>query len=306
MDEKKILSLSREELLAKRIQAKGISYKGCFISDIRNSHDREISEKILKYPYRIESFFLMICKRGSGSVNVNLQAYKISDNSLFFNLPNSIIQINQKDEEMQGVVVGFDEELAQAMNFDIKNILPIALSLKEQPIQQISEQQCDQLISLIKNIALEIQSSNEEPFHDEIIRNYFSLFFYKLCSIMSMNLPTQTAVEKSVKSRNEEYFHRFMQILSENYKRERSLGFYASQLCITPKYLTTLIKRVSGHTAAEWIDQYVILEAKNLLRYSTKSIQEVAYELNFPNQSFFGKYFKHLTGYSPSAYKLLE
>ncbi len=306
MEEKKIYTLNREELCKKQLQKNAILYKGCIISETGQVSESELTGDMFKFPYRIENFFLLICKQGEGLINVNLKEYEIKSNSLFFHLPNSIIQVNKKDIGTRGVVISFDEELAREMNFDIKHILPIALALKEQPVIQITDEQTDQLISLIKNIAHEIQSSKEEPFHDEIIRNYFSLFLYKLCSIMSLNLPDQSPAESSVKSRNEEYFQRFIQLLSENYKRERSLGFYASQLCITPKYLTTLIKRVSGRSAAEWIDQYVVLEAKNLLRYSTMSIQEVAYELNFPNQSFFGKYFKHQTGYSPSAYKLLK
>ena len=81
------------------------------------------------------------------------------------------------------------------------------------------------------------------------------------------------------------------------------MGYYARQLCITPKYLTTLIKRISGKSVSEWIDSYVILEARTLLKYSNMSVQEIAYYLNFPNQSFFGSYFKRNTGMSPSQYK---
>ncbi len=82
------------------------------------------------------------------------------------------------------------------------------------------------------------------------------------------------------------------------------MGFYAAQLNLTPKYLSTLIRQTSGRTASEWIDDYVILEAKNLLKYSTMSVQEIAYSLNFPNQSFFGKYFKNHTGQTPSGYRM--
>ena len=94
-----------------------------------------------------------------------------------------------------------------------------------------------------------------------------------------------------------------MLLLGEHYKEQRAVGFYARELCITPKYLTTVIKRVSGRSASEWIDSYVILEAKTLLKYSDMSIQEIAYYLNFPNQSFFGSYFKRNAGLSPSRYK---
>lgn len=81
------------------------------------------------------------------------------------------------------------------------------------------------------------------------------------------------------------------------------VSFYAEKLFISPKYLSLIIKESIGRSAAEVIDEYVILEAKNLLRFSGKNIQQVAYELNFPNQSSFGKYFKHLTGMSPSEFQ---
>ena len=82
------------------------------------------------------------------------------------------------------------------------------------------------------------------------------------------------------------------------------MSFYARQLNITPKYLSSVVKEVSGKTAAKWIDESVILEAKSLLKYSGMSIQEIAYCLNFPNQSFFGKYFRSHTGMTPSAYRM--
>lgn len=85
--------------------------------------------------------------------------------------------------------------------------------------------------------------------------------------------------------------------------KERNVSFYARQLNITPKYLSSVVKEVSGKTAAKWIDESVILEAKSLLKYSGMSIQEIAYHLNFSTQSFFGKYFKQHTGTSPSRYK---
>jgi AraC-like DNA-binding protein len=116
---------------------------------------------------------------------------------------------------------------------------------------------------------------------------------------------TQVANDKelSVRNRREEYFAKFITLLSNNFKRERTVGFYAEQMCVTPKYLSLLIKEFSGKSAAEWIDYYVITEAKTLLRYSTMSIQEVAYELSFSSQSFFGKYFKRRVGMSPKEYR---
>ena len=85
--------------------------------------------------------------------------------------------------------------------------------------------------------------------------------------------------------------------------RERNVKYYADILCISPKYLSTVIHRVSGKYATEWIDNYVILESKALLRGCGMSVKEVCHKLNFPNQSFFAKYFKHHTGLTPREYK---
>ena len=81
------------------------------------------------------------------------------------------------------------------------------------------------------------------------------------------------------------------------------MSFYADKLCISPKYLSLLVKETTGKSAARWIDEFVLMEAKNLLRFSGKNVQQVAYALNFTNQSSFGKYFKHMTGQSPTEYQ---
>ena len=85
--------------------------------------------------------------------------------------------------------------------------------------------------------------------------------------------------------------------------KERRVGWYASQLEITAKYLSEVVKNVSKRTPNEWIDSYVVLELRVLLKNSPKSIKEITEELNFPNQSFLGKYFKEHVGVSPSEYR---
>ena len=142
-----------------------------------------------------------------------------------------------------------------------------------------------------------------DPYSAEIIRSMIRTLAYKVCRIIARHVETG-ASEATSRSRNEEYFNQFMGVLTRHYMQQRSVGFYAEQLNLTPKYLTTIIRKTSGRTAVQWIDDYVVLEAKNLLKYSTMSIQEISYYLNFPNQSFFGKYFKNHTGMTPTAYRL--
>jgi len=95
----------------------------------------------------------------------------------------------------------------------------------------------------------------------------------------------------------------FLALVQQNYKKERFLDFYASKLDITSKHLSRTIKRQTGFTAVEWIERFVILEAKVLLKSTNLNIQQIADELNFPSQSFFGKYFKKYTGMSPKEFR---
>lgn len=97
--------------------------------------------------------------------------------------------------------------------------------------------------------------------------------------------------------------NKFMALVQEYYKQERFLDFYASKLDITPKHLSRTVKNQTGFTAVEWIERFVILEAKVMLKSTNLNIQQIADELNFPSQSFFGKYFKKYTGKSPKEFR---
>jgi len=95
----------------------------------------------------------------------------------------------------------------------------------------------------------------------------------------------------------------FLILAQQHFKQQRFLDFYAQKLEVTPKHLSRTLKNQTGYTAVEWIERFVILEAKVLLRSSNLNIQQISDELNFPSQSFFGKYFKKLTGMSPKEFR---
>lgn len=103
--------------------------------------------------------------------------------------------------------------------------------------------------------------------------------------------------------RAQQLFDKFMTLLQAYHEKERSLQFYADKMYLTPKYVSGMIKSYSGKAALEWINEYVVLEAKMMLRYTQMSVQEIAYALNFPTQSAFGKYFKQQVNLSPRQYR---
>ena len=95
----------------------------------------------------------------------------------------------------------------------------------------------------------------------------------------------------------------FLKQVKEHFRRERQLKFYADKLCITPRYLSRVVKESTGSSAAEWIERCVVLEARALLKSTNMTIQQISDELNFPSQTFFGKYFKRRVGMSPKEYR---
>lgn len=96
---------------------------------------------------------------------------------------------------------------------------------------------------------------------------------------------------------------RFIRLAQENFRDQRFLDFYAEKMEVTPKHLSRTVKKQTGYTAVEWIERFVILEAKVLLKSSNLNIQQISDELNFRSQSFFGKYFKKFTGMSPKEFR---
>ena len=109
--------------------------------------------------------------------------------------------------------------------------------------------------------------------------------------------------EEKHQSRQEQVFNQFIQLVNQYASQERKVSFYADKLCLTPRYLKSLIRQASNRTVMDWINEAVIIEAKVLLKYSNKLIYQIADELNFPNTSFFCKFFKRMTGMTPLAYQ---
>ncbi|WP_295940867.1 AraC family transcriptional regulator [uncultured Alistipes sp.] len=257
---------------------------------------------IFRFPCRIDAFILGVGTAGETHGSFNLRECHLKKDSLFIFPPKNILQIDS-DHFFKADVIAISSDFLRRINIDIKNMIPLFLQFGETPALTLAPEESHSMRSLITQLELETQGP-EKQFSFEIISNLISAIIYKFGNILHDYLKDHPEIQNPSRNRAEEYFKDFTRLLSENYLEERSVGFYAQQLCITPKYLTTLIKRISGHSVSEWIDNYVITEAKTLLKYSPKSVQEIAYYLNFPNQSFFGSYFKRNTGMSPTQYKM--
>lgn len=268
---------------------------GCIAADSQSQF------KEFQHPFRIDAFIFGVCTEGQAHVRFNLHEYQMQRDSMFIFTPNNILEV-PTEEYFKAHVVAITPEFMRRVNIDIKNMMPLFLQFSERPCVGLTPTESQSLRGFIALIERELQDT-ETSHSCEIISNLISAMIYKIGDILQHYLSEHPAEASNSGDRSEAYFRQFIHLLGEHYRQERSVSYYARQLCITPKYLTTIIKRISGKSVSDWVDDYVILEAKTLLKHAHMSVQEIAYHLNFPNQSFFGSYFKRNTGMSPSQYK---
>ena len=267
-----------------RIRQMNPSLKGInndFVMDRSEHYIPENMNPIFKYPLRLDGIIISIREKGSAKVNINLREYDIEQNDLIICAPGDILQSMLSPGIHLSQMFLISSDFLKEMYINLNSFMPFFISLKENPKFHLMEEEVQELKSFYELI--EETVSRNDNFRTEP-------------EFLSEN-------PKSLK-REEVLFNQFINLLTEHHRKERRVDFYAEQLFLSPKHFSTVVKKVSGKTAGEWIDEYVILEAKALLKYSVMSIQEVAYFMNFPNPSFFGKYFKHHTGLSPSEYKM--
>jgi AraC family transcriptional regulator, transcriptional activator of pobA len=290
-------TLSKMDLLPKNTYH---TFNGCFFANVDYDIEKKIG--IFRDPCRINAYIAIQCVEGSVEIISNLKRYTVSSNCLFISLPKDIIQLTKWDGCKLNVI-GFDDDFFRKTNIGYNSVLSVFIGIQKHQCIKILETEAEILNETFIFLKKDIETFEGKEYYDEIVISYLNLFIYKACSFINPLLRSQTEDVDPINRRNIEYYNKFISLLSQNFKQERSIGFYASRLYITPKYMTSLIKKATGKSALEWINEYVILEAKNLLRYSEMTIQEISDYLNFSNQSFFAKYFKRYVGTSPSDFR---
>lgn len=272
-----------------------------FILDVR--YDSSLD--FLKYPCRSDAYIAIFCKSGSLDVEINLRSYKISEKTLFIGTPGNIIKVNEMPSDpdnMDLAVMAISKEYLSSINFDFRKIFDDSLKVLSDPCVQLEDSDiaiCVKYVDLFKEVM-----DTDVPNKKEAVGSIIASLFYVLGGLMVKDFNRrQEQPEAAPNTRVQVLFEHFMSLVTEYHSTERNMAFYAGRLGLTPKYLSKLIKQVSGRSAPEWIDSFVILEAKNLLKYTDDSIKEIVYKLNFPNPSVFYKFFKAHTGMTPSEYR---
>lgn len=260
------------------------------MTDNLTINDVELTKRLIGS----SSTSVVVCKSGAIDLRIDLVQYTAESPAIIVTLPTQHVECVSISPNCEAMVLNMSERFIDMLN--ISSRTQVFMALRNNPVIQLDYNTVGAAEGYREIIAKSISHTNN-PYRLEVVENFTRAFFYAGGFYFHELLGTRpTSFQNSITER-------FIELVRENYRQQRRVGFYADKLCITPKYLSKVIKQSSGQSAVEWIDSYVILEAKAMLKSSYKTIQQIAMELNFPNQSFFGKYFKRMTGISPKEYR---
>ena len=272
-----------------------------FISDI--VLDDQI-RKELAFPCRFDGFLAVFCLEGQLKVELDLKTYDISEGSLLINIPGSIFRCyaDTTGQPIRLICVWMSSDFAgTSIRFDFVRLFEESSAMMENPCIKLNEKEratAARYLQLAGDVMRMDFGTKRES-----VGALISSFFHIMGSIWTRNLDEAKRNASGSTPRTRLLFNQFLRLVAENHTQRRDMRYYAERLCLTPKYLSKVIKQVSGRSAPEWIDAFVVLEAKNMLRYSDMAIKEIVYTLHFPNQSVFYKFFKSHTGQTPSEYR---
>ena len=249
-------------------------------------------------PRRNHDIIIGLCLVGESNYTLNTEEHIVRPDDALI-IPNGqVIDSCVRKPGTSGVGIMMSPDFFQEVVGDMREISSLILFSRNHPVFRLSARERVSIMNYFRLIKEKVDD-DALLFRKDVVRHIVAAM---ICEIGNAIDRIQHNSEPAA-TRADAIFTDFIRLVEQNYKQERRVSWYGEQLCITPKYLSEMVKQVSRRTPNEWIDTYVTTELRVQLRSTTKSIKEIARDMNFPNQSFLGKYFKEHVGMSPMTYR---
>lgn len=292
---------SIEELASKISPAfeKSIS-KDFLVATLRT----EQLQEVFSHPIKVNGFCIICGGAGSADFTINLSSLNMHRGLVAITVPGNLIKVDNistDDAPVLGIIAA-SSRFVDSMNVNFNKLYEEGIIMMDKPCMDIDQDYQTLLIQYYKLIQ-SLYSRDTDGSYSEAISQLVSSVLLVLGRTWSEKLNESRLRNPGRSTRTKAILEKFLSLASANHNTQKGVSFYANELCITPKYLSKLIKTESGKSAPEWIDSFVLMDAKNLLRYSNKSIKEISYTLNFSSLPAFYKFFKTKTGITPKEYR---
>ncbi|MDO5526632.1 MAG: helix-turn-helix domain-containing protein [Prevotella sp.] len=255
----------------------------------------ELARHFLSQPFMMDEIRILVLQKGYVNVSVNMVSHRVEAGTMVFVGRYVVTEITDVSDGIQAFVLSMSDEL---LRLAVGNVMPKAFDGHLQnfilPLTPSEIEYLDGMHLIIYN-SLKHQASSSQVVLQLVgaMMTHISYLWEK-----------SEVMQENTKSREQQLFTGFIRLVGQYAAERHGLDFYASHLCVTPRYMSTIVRNVSGKSAKHWIDEATINAIKVQLRYTDKQVAEIAYDMNFPNASFFCKYFKRLTGMTPMDYRL--
>lgn len=245
------------------------------------------------YPFKIDEYGCCICLEGEAKGCIDLIPCSLKPSMMAINVPGQLLEQHSISNNFRGIGITMSQSFIKGLGFPYN--FQLDRMLRESPILKLQPSQLEAILTYCSmvNKLLEVK----RLYQMETLHHLTCAFFYGIGTHLY-----QLSANRHY-SNEELLMHKFLTEVKTNCRKERKVQFYADRLHISLGHLFSVVKRVSGKSPGEWIDDYITEEARALLKGTNLTIQQISYELGFPSQSFFGKFFKRVMGLSPTEYR---
>lgn len=252
----------------------------------------------MRRPHKFDFFLFVNHTSGGVKFKLDMEEYEVeTGGNIITFTPGQIISVESFTPDFDADVMILSSQFMESLLVYLKGTIPMRFGMMRQVVFKNNEQE-KQMQEVFVKAVKHVLKQTDNPFRLQMVQHVMMAIFYasdKPQSISNKGDVIRTNADQLTKQ--------FLELVKENFRQERQLKFYADELCITPRYLSRVVKECSGSSAADWIERYVVLEARALLKSTNMNIQQISDSLNFPSQTFFGKYFKRRVGMSPKEYR---
>lgn len=241
---------------------------------------------------------IALCKEGKLKMRFNERDIELPKGGLFVNFGDCMVSGVEMSPDFSCTAIVVSQDFMQESFMSLMHLWPYLLYVMEHPVLMLGEIEMQRLMLSYQQI-VERLTHDDHCFRREATIANVQACYLDVCDFLKRHVPNDDRLQ----SRSYALFDQFVRLVANNYVEHRDVQWYADNMQITPKYLSEVVKAVSGRTSSQWITNFVITELKSLLRNSDLSIKEIAVEMHFASQSFLGKYFKNVVGMSPNDFR---
>lgn len=279
-------------------QVKALFPSGSYIDDDIFLFDNFKDVPFPIEPCRAQCLFLALCTSGKASYTVDTNEHTVVSGDVIIISEGQVVGDYLLSRDCDGIAIILSYPFFRDIISGVHELFQLFLFSRTHPVFRLNSDEMAFIQEYFHIIKRKVDDDRHR-FRKELVCSIMKSLIYDVSNII-YRIQQGGDIKKT---RAESIFTEFIKLVEANFREERRVGWYADKLCLTPKYLSESVKNVSKRRPNEWIDHYVTMEIRVLLKKSTMSIKEIAQQMHFANQSFLGKYFKDHVGVSPKEYR---